>query len=170
MVKRTECYAIGVRQLNAKGEDSSGYLAVNCNRSGQGRVLVAKTVKDVLNMESLFDIEKGYIVIAQTREDAEALVRWLSRAYRKSFRAYTKKYNLSMDDFKFFMVKMSNPVFDDYVFSKIENNFYGVDKMKRALYNTKGTESEFRGDKNNIHLYEVKRKYEKANITIMMPR
>ena len=75
-----------------------------------------------------------------------------------------------MDNFKFFMVKMSNPVFDDYVFSKIENNFYGVDKMKRALYNTKGTESEFRGDKNNIHLYEVKRKYEKANITIMMPR
>lgn len=169
-MKRNECYAIGVRQLNAKGEDSGGYLAVNCNRSGKGRVLVAKTVKDVYNMQPALDIERGYIVIANTREDAEALVRWLSRAYRKSFREYAKKHNLSMDDFRFFMVKLSNPVFDDYVFVKLEDRFYGLDKMKYALYNTKGTESEFRGDKKNINLYEVKRKYEKANITIMMPR
>lgn len=167
-MERANCYAIGVKQLNAKGEDCGGYVSVNQS----GKVIVAKTIKDVHNFQPVLDINKGYLVVAENREDAEYLVRWLSRAYRKSFREYAKKHNFSMDDFQFFMVKMSNPAFDDFYFEKLPNTTYRLETMKAVLFalKNKDANSAFRGDKKNVNLYEVKKKTKPARVYTMMPR
>ena len=167
-MERKNCYAIGVKQLNAKGEDCGGYVSVNQS----GKIIVAKTIKDVHNFQPVLDINKGYLVVAENREDAEHLVRWLSRAYRKSFREYTKRHNFSMDDFQFFLVKMSNPAFDDFYFEKLPNYTYRLDTMKAVLFalTGKNTESAFRGDKKNINIYDVKKKTKPAQVFTMMPR
>lgn len=167
-MERTQCYAIGVKQLDTKGEDKGGYVAVNQS----GKVIVAKTMKDVHNFQPLLDINKGYLVVAENREDAEHLVRWLSRAYRQSFREYAKKQGFSMKDFQFFMVKMSNPAFDNFIFEKLPDYTYRLSTMKAVLFalTGKNVQTSFRGNKENINFYEVKRRTEPARVYTLIPR
>lgn len=165
-MNRTNCYAVGVKQKNAKGEDINGYLAV----TGRSKIIVAKTVKDIHNFQPLLDINRGYIVVAENQEDAEYLVRWLSRVYRKKFREYAKQHDLSMDDFRFFMVKMSNPAFDNFHFTKLGDNFYNLRQMRAAVLESPNLDNSFRGNRGSINLYEVEKVKEKADISVLMPR
>jgi hypothetical protein len=77
-----------------------------------------------------------------------------------------------MDDFQFFMVKMSNPAFDDFYFEKLPNTTYRLDTMKAVLFalKNKDANSAFRGDKKNVNLYEVKKKTKPARVYTMIPR
>jgi hypothetical protein len=55
--------------------------------------------------------EDTYIYVIDTTEDAENFVRYLSRLYRMEFRSRAKKAGVSVDNYKFYLVRFDTPVF-----------------------------------------------------------
>ena len=149
---RKNAYALGVTELDKDGTKISGFLFLNKN----GQVKIGKRAEDAVREFGYFNNSPGFLVVAENLEDAQHMTRWMSRVYRSAFRKYAKKHNFSMNDFQFYLVKLSNPTFDDYEIVT-ENRFFHS-YMINNFYKHAEEKSRFLGNKQNIQFCTLRHK------------
>lgn len=100
----------------------------------------------IASEEDLNNDPKGCreIYVIDNAEDAEKYVQFLSRIYRNEFRSRAKRLNVDVGEFRFYPIKMTNPMFKNCDLKLSRNHKVGKQEMEL-----------FQGDSNNIHLYEL---------------
>ena len=128
-------YTIGCRVLEKDGRVTDGIYIIG----DLGFTWISNPEKinfDTKHMREIYVIDNA--------DDAAKYVQFLSRIYRNEFRSRAKKLNADVGEFRFYPIKMTNPMFKNCDLKLSRNHKVGKQEMEL-----------FQGDSNNIHLYEL---------------
>ena len=104
IMERTGKYTIGARVLNKANEPAEGIYAFG----RYGLPFVVTNIEKELTKPDLF-----YIYVIDDLETAQNYIRYLSRLYRFEFRNRAKKFGVPTDEFRFYLLKLTDPRFDN---------------------------------------------------------
>jgi hypothetical protein len=125
-------YTIGCRTMNKDGERVDGIYVF-----GKYLPYISRDLEKVR--------EKGdAIYVISTLEDAQKYVQYLSRRYRYEFRNRAKNLNVSVDNFGFYLMKLSDKRFKNYA---LVESKHGT-KLKKS----NDGKYKFEGTYCNVHL------------------
>ena len=102
-------YAIGARILENDGEISDGIFGYS--KYGVSCILVSNNLED----------EQYYIPVFRELKEAKDFVNALSATYRDKFHRRSKRYNLDISQFRFFLLKVDSNKFTRKLGKLVEN-------------------------------------------------
>ena len=133
-------YTVGSRILNKKGEPVEGIYVFG----KYGLPYICSNLKEKLEPEDS-------IYVFDDTETAQNYIRYLARRYRYEFRSRAKKMGVNAGEFRFYLIKLADKMFDDVVIGKREAH-----KIKAS--NDRDSKYYFHGDYNKVSIQSIELK------------
>ena len=129
-------YTIGGRVLNRNNEPAEGIYTIG----KYGFAFLCTNLDEKLK-------KHDRIIVFDDLETAQNYVRYLSRLYRYEFRDRAKRLGVSTNEFRYYLVKMTDKRFNNMEIGTISSEHLKRDSEKKY---------KFMGDYSKVHLLSIK--------------
>lgn len=131
-------YTIGCRVLEKHGRVTDGVYTIG----DLGFTWISKPEEIDFKEKHIREI---YVI--DNIDDVQKYIQFLSRIYRNEFRSRAKKLNVDVSEFRFYPIKLTNSMFENCDLKLSRNHKIGKQEMEL-----------FKGNSNNIYIYELVQK------------